>query len=114
MRKTVVGYDYKAQRLCDTCIRPAAEKEAADAGAATMWGDCGSSEDIIGEWALTIGLDWDDEASYDSNEFPKRVFEDDAHDACTPANGYDHGQCGDVCEGCGSPLGFSCPNIDNT
>lgn len=113
MRTITVGYDYQSRKLCDECIREPAMQQSTAAGLATMWGDCGSSEDIIGEWALAIGLDWDDETSFDSADFPKRVTEDQAHDVCSPANGYPRGQCGDRCGQCGNPLGYRCPNIDD-
>lgn len=111
MQATVVGYDHKGQHWCDECTRQPALTGAADAGDATAWGDAGTTENILDAWASAIGLDRDDEASFDQDEFPKRVTEDNAHDTCSPANGYPHGQCGDRCEGCGNPLGYACPNI---
>jgi hypothetical protein len=111
VRVTVYGYDYKAQHWCDECLRQPALTGAAHAGTATIWGDAGTTEDILDEWASAQGIDRDDEASFDQSEFPKRVTEDQAHQDCTPANGYPHGTCGDRCERCGNPLGYSCPNI---
>jgi ribosomal protein L34E len=106
MTETVVGYDYKAERQCDDCIRWAARAGAASAGSAMMWGDAGTTEDILGEWASMLGLDRDDEDSFDQSEFPKRVHEDQAHSDCTPIN-----RCVDRCEGCGRPLGGTCPRL---
>ena len=113
MRAAVFGYDYKGQHWCDECTRRPALTLARDAGVATIWGDCGSTEDILDEAALALSIDRDDETTFDQNDFPKRVTEDHAHQHCTPDNGYPHGRCGDTCEGCGNPLGYTCPNIDD-
>lgn len=105
--QAVYGYDYQSQHWCDECTRPTALAGATEAGDATIWGDAGTTEDILHAWAFAIGLDHDDEASFDQDEFPKRVYEDQAHNDCTPTN-----RCVDRCEGCGQPLGFSCPALD--
>lgn len=107
MTEAVFGYDYKSEHQCDHCIRPAALAGATGAGSAMAWGDAGTTEDILDEWASMLGLDRDDEASFDQSEFPKRVYEDQAHNDCTPIN-----RCIDRCEGCGTPLGLTCPALD--
>lgn len=108
---TIVGYSYQADMWCDDCMREVGKAGALAAGSATSWGDCGSAEEILGEWALAIGLDREDETSFDDTEFPKLVRERDAHQHCDAANGYASGQCGDRCGQCHNPLGYECPNI---
>lgn len=107
MRQTVVGYDHKSSHSCDECLRPVALAGATGAGDATIWGDAGTVEEILDAWASALGLDRDDEASFDQDEFPKRVYEDQAHNDCTPTN-----RCIDRCEECGTPLGWSCPALN--
>lgn len=70
----IVGYTFNADTLCCDCVRELAIGEALKAGSATMWGDSGTSEDTLGEWASLIGLDRADESSFDSGEFPKVIF----------------------------------------
>lgn len=108
---TVVGYTYKTDNHCDDCMREVAKRETTAAGSATMWSDCGSAEDIVGEWAMMLGIDRHDETSYDDSEFPKVIFARAVHDGCTPDNGYERGQCGDRCVACHEPIGLECPNI---
>lgn len=110
---TVFGYDFKDRRYCDECLREPAKQGAVTAGVATMWGDCGSTEDILHEWAFALGIDRDDETSFDSAEFPKRIHEHQAHEQCTPAAAHTRSWCEDRCEGCGAPLGHSCPTIND-
>lgn len=106
MRRTVVGYRYQGHRLCDTCMRPPALAGAASAGAATLWGDCGTSDDIVGEWATMLGIDQNlVDTDTGPDEFPARVFEDQAHTDCTPIN-----RCVDRCDECGNALGYACPH----
>ena len=111
-RSTVVGYSFNADTYCDDCMRTIAIRQALNAGSATMWGDSGTAEQTVGEWASMVGIDRFDERSYDSSEFPKVVFADSAHAACMPENGYESGQCADRCAQCHNSIGFDCPNID--
>lgn len=112
MRRSVVGHHYQGRRLCDTCIRPTALTESAAAGAAIIWGDGGTSDEIIGEWSSMLGIyrDLSDTADdttnsdIDTSYFPARIFDDHAHTDCTPIN-----RCVDRCGECGNPLGYDCP-----
>jgi hypothetical protein len=108
----VVGYSLNAENYCDECMRKIALKESLRLGAAMMWGDSGTAEDVIEEWASYACIDRMDETSYDSSEFPKVIFSDQAHDGCSADNGYAPGQCGDACCNCHNPIGYDCPNIE--
>lgn len=99
----VVGYTYQADVYCDDHMRAIAKRQLVTNDVATMWGDCGSAEDIIGEWASAIGLDRDDESTFDSGDFPKVIPEELAHADCTLESG-----CIDRCIGCGQPIGYDC------
>lgn len=70
----IVGYAFQADTYCVDCTRDLAQAQTFAAGSATSWGDCGSAEDILAEWAGLLGIDRHDETSYDSDEFPKVVF----------------------------------------
>ncbi len=107
----IVGYTYRADVYCGDCTREITKRMLPEVGVATMYGDCGSAEELLGEWASAIGLDRDDERSYDSGDFPKVILRDSAHDVCSLANDYSPGQCGDRCGACGEPIGEGCPNI---
>lgn len=77
----VVGYTYRAARLCDECARTLGITNAQANGDATMWGDCGGAEDTLSAWARSIGLDRDDEDSFPDSEFPKRITGEQAESA---------------------------------
>lgn len=70
----IVGYTFNAENVCCDCGREIAKQGTLDAGAATSWGELGTAENILGEWALLIGLDREDETSFDSGYFPKRLY----------------------------------------
>lgn len=93
----IVGYTFEGERWCEDCLRKAALTGAAEAGSSYMWGDSGSTEDILAEWAGVLGLDRDDEKSFDTSEFPKVITkqqaEHDQGDGCEPH-----------CRGCGLRL----------
>jgi hypothetical protein len=107
----IVGYGYNADIVCDDHMREIAIAAAQRAGDATAWGDTGSAEDAIRTWAALVGVDYTDEESYDSGDFPKVIFADWAHNGCTADNGYPSGTCADRCGICHEPLSGSCPNI---
>jgi hypothetical protein len=60
-------YLFKGKRLCDDHAREIGIAGALECGSSYMWGDCGTAEDTLGEWASMLGLDRDDA---DSDEFP--------------------------------------------
>lgn len=111
MGETIVGYTYNVDEYCDDCMRDIAKREAALAGSSYMWGDCGSAEDVVGEWASMLGIDRSEEDTFESDEFPKRITADQAHASCKPGNGYNRGQCGNRCVKCDQPIGLHCPNV---
>lgn len=63
----VVGYDFQAETLCPTCavVKVAGEELA----------DLGSAEMVLNFVAERIGLDREDEHSFDSGDFPKVIFD---------------------------------------
>jgi hypothetical protein len=77
----IVGYTYQVADHCEDCLRKPALTGSAEAGAAMSWGDCGSTEDILAEWAGVLGLDRDDEKSFDSADFPKVITRQQAEHA---------------------------------
>ena len=70
---SIVGYTYKAALLCCDCARELGIKQAHEHGDAYSWGDCGDAEDTLSSWAMLIGLDREDETTFDHADFPKRV-----------------------------------------
>lgn len=88
----IVGYTYRAELLCPACtIRalPTGEGEQFDG-----WKDVStppmSAEENLTELAAAFGIDRFDEATYDSDEFPKVAFRDMVD--------------GDTCGNCGEDL----------
>jgi hypothetical protein len=67
---TIVGYTYKAENLCLDCAHGAARRENPDPALVESM----SVETELNDWANTVGIDRDDEESYDSNDFPKVIF----------------------------------------
>ncbi len=70
MFATVVGYAYRAEILCPYCTASALgipDSLIAEYGAGT----------VIDVLATARGIDAEDERSFDSNDFPKVVFESD-------------------------------------
>ena len=80
---TIVGYTYKAETLCLDCGHGAARRESPDPAPVESM----SPEVELNDWARLVGIDRDDEASFDSDDFPKVVFadavtEDETCDEC--------------------------------
>jgi hypothetical protein len=98
----IVGYTFSADNYCERHIFGAMGKRRLPGR---------SAEESLDTYAKQRGIDRQDERSYDSGNFPKVIFRDQAHDVCNLANDYGPGQCGDRCGQCGEPLGGSCPNI---
>lgn len=82
----VVGYVYAADLHCYTCIG----------------GKDDDAERYLDQWATRLGIDRDDEYSFDTNDFPKPVYDYQVHDGC------DADECWDRCGECGEPLGEAC------
>lgn len=113
---TIAGYQFHAEFLCPFCMEKVAKARLTELGDATMWGDCGDSEQLLRAWANLEGIDRKDEATFDSGNFPKVVHAEGnpfqpIHQGCTLSNGYEPGQCNDTCAMCHNPLGDEdCPN----
>lgn len=91
---TAVGYIYNAAFLCADDARELGIRQAHEHGYAMSWGDCGDAEETLSAWASMIGLDRDDETTFTSHEFPKRVTQAQAERA--------HGERADNrCSTCG-------------
>lgn len=78
----IVGYTYRADNYCPGCIEgqlPTGPGETFDGWAlardVTM-----TPEDNLDEIAAHFGIDRRDETTYDSAEFPKVIFRDQADD----------------------------------
>jgi hypothetical protein len=73
----IVGYTFNADNYCPDCIiavLPTGDGEAFD-GWALAKGVRMSTEDNLHEIAAAFGIDWTDEHSFDSSEFPKVIFD---------------------------------------
>lgn len=78
----IVGYTFNADTYCREHIvgaLPTGEGEAFD-GWALAQGVRMSTEDNLSQIAYAFGIDRDDESSFDSSEFPKVIFADQAWD----------------------------------
>lgn len=75
-----VAYLYKAELLCPNCTI----EELKNHGKAELYDD--SSEETMRILANRAGIDYSDQFSYDSDEFPKPVLQveldDDRCDSC--------------------------------
>jgi hypothetical protein len=71
---TIAGYIYQADILCDECARVLGIKQAQAAGSSMSWGDCGTAEQTLGEWASLEGIQRLDESTFDSDDFPKVIL----------------------------------------
>jgi hypothetical protein len=105
-----IGYVYAADLYCPNCIAPVLVSRPDFDGWALIPGVTMSTEDNLNEIAFAVGINRDDEHSFDSGDFPK-VYVGTPHDGCSLDNGYEPGQCGDRCSGCGEHLGGECPNV---
>jgi hypothetical protein len=89
----IVGYIFNADTYCPSCI--IAQLPTQPGGAFNGWAlaagaDAMSTEANLAEIATAFGIDHGDESSYDSGDFPKVIFADQADD--------------DICGNCGEPL----------
>ena len=71
----IVAYNFQADVWCPGCMREYAIEWVNSLIGSTSWNPEGMDvEDVIKKWADEIGLDYGDESSYDSGDFPKVVF----------------------------------------
>jgi len=99
----IVGYFYQVDLVCPPCILVLVQKDRAEHF---------DAEQGLDVSARSLGINRENESSFDSDVFPKVIFGDQVHDWCTRENGYETGQCGDKCGRCGKHLGFECPNME--
>ena len=83
----IVAYTYRAALYCPACL---IETMIADGFAAPAARDM-PTDDVLEQCAGAMGIDQDDDTSYDTDEFPKPVLLDWVTDA-------------DVCARCDEPL----------
>lgn len=67
----IVGYMFDADIYCPPCTRRVAARYAEMNEKAS---DYVSLPELMRFWAENEGIDWEDEHSYDSGDFPKVVF----------------------------------------
>ncbi|MCU6479008.1 hypothetical protein [Arthrobacter sp. A2-55] len=86
------GYIFNAELYCPAHIADALPTGDGDAydGWAVAAGIEITAEENLDEIAIAFGIDRDDEATFDSSEFPKVIR---------------HGQLGGECGACGAPVG---------
>lgn len=84
---SIVGYTYQAENLCTGCTRTLALRLGS-------FGDDlnDSTETLLDRLADVVGVDRFDERSYDSEQFPKVIFDSQVEDA------------EERCGGCSEPL----------
>lgn len=76
---TIVGYTFNADNYCPSCIidaLPTGDGEKYDGWAGTLV----TYEEALEEIAIAFGIDREDEASFDSGDFPKAIFASDVED----------------------------------
>lgn len=69
----IVGYTYRAENYCPSCVR----MRLADRFPVAFY-DTGSSGEMLDRAAAQLGIDREDERSFDSEDFPKVIFRDSA------------------------------------
>jgi len=94
----IAGYTLQADLVCPPCMVVLIQK---------TWPEHFDAEQGLDEIAKSLGINRENESSFDSDIFPKVIFGGQVHDTCT---GYKPGQCGNRCGRCGEHLGFECPN----
>lgn len=93
----IAGYTYQADIYCPECTQTIAAHGLEDkVPQGDPWQNTGtgeqSAEDLLDRWAQSLGIDRYDERSYDSDDFPKVVFDDSLLEE------------GEVCGNCYGPL----------
>jgi hypothetical protein len=99
----IIGYTYAADQYCPdhiTVVMSLSHEAPPSIG----------TEFLLDAAAEARGINRQDEATFDSGDFPKVIFAGSVHDVCRASEGYEPGQCGDECATCGEPLGGPCPN----
>ncbi len=97
----VVAYVFRADTFCPACVvaqLPTGPGQEYDGWALAPGADAMTPEDNLTEIARAFGIDRDDEASYDSDAFPKVML----RDTVRPPGDLDGP--GDMCGACGAEL----------
>lgn len=71
----IVGYSYQADNHCVECIRGLAKARTLVLGSETSWGDSGTAEEILSEWAFFAKID--PYGDNDTGDFPRVIFASD-------------------------------------
>jgi len=79
----IVAYTYQAEMICPEHIVAALPKDVLSPTAHDM-----RAEDVLDQVAAYLGIDREDEHSYDSDEFPKVVFLDSLTEGDLCAHGW--------------------------
>lgn len=100
----ISAYTYQAQTLCPHCTM-----QAVSAATNTCFASIAPAELFLDQMATTLGIDREDEHSFDSSDFPKVVFASqlDQLDHFPHDCGYDAGCTGclpERCDNCGGEL----------
>lgn len=78
---TIVGYTFRAENICANCVLHAVAEHRPDATSPGLFGlEPEHGLDQVAEW---LGIEREDERTFDSDDFPKVIFasqvEDDEH-----------------------------------
>lgn len=82
----IAGYSYQAQLICKECARRLARRSNPDPAPVPSL----RAEDELRDWARSIGLDREEEDTFDSGDFPKVVFWSEV-----PAGDFSCDECGE-------------------
>jgi hypothetical protein len=96
---TIVAYTYQAETLCPACTMDALNVPQS-------LRDEQSHTSIVEMLAVAQGIDWQDERSFDSGDFPKVVFADSVESYVTgrdPFSGQEMWSS-ESCDSCGEDL----------
>lgn len=82
----ITGYTFRADTYCPTCMANSMVKFV---GEEQQGPDHWQVEDLLDSIAASLGIDREDERTFDSGDFPKVVFS-------TDDDGIECGQCGEA------------------
>ncbi len=92
IRRYIVAYTYQAEQLCPDCVMARFNAD----------GRLGSDVETVLDWhAKVLGIDRQDEYSFDSGDFPKVIF---ASQIEGPAFDGDTWYDADLCDDCTEPV----------
>ena len=86
----IEGYQFACENWCPKCLSD-------EFGCAES-----DLESVLDQIAMDAGINREDEHSFDSQDFPKRIWSSETHSQCTRRTG-----CVDLCMVCGDPFGLA-------